>query len=84
VLIEQGKQDEALRQLDVATAGSFGALYHEIRGDAFAAKGDAAGARREYDSALAAVGADPGIDKAFVELKRDALAAAAPAGGAAK
>ena len=77
VLVEQGKHDEALAQLDVANAGSFGALYHELRGDALAAKGDAAGARQEYDSALAGTQTEPGIDKAYVELKRDALASSA-------
>jgi predicted negative regulator of RcsB-dependent stress response len=82
VLIEQGKHDEALAQLDIASAGSFGALYHDIRGDALAAKGDAAGARQEYDSALAASATEPGIDKAFVELKRDQLPAGAAAGAA--
>jgi predicted negative regulator of RcsB-dependent stress response len=76
VLVEQGKHDEALAQLDIASAGSFGALYHEIRGDALAAKGDTAGARQEYDAALAGSQTEPGIDKAYVELKREALAAA--------
>jgi len=91
VLIEHGKYDEALATLEVASAGSFGSLYHDIRGDALAAKGDAAGARREYDSALAAAGTEPGIDTAYVELKRDALpataapaATTAPAAGVAK
>jgi predicted negative regulator of RcsB-dependent stress response len=83
VLIEQGKPDDALAQLDIATAGSFGALFHEIRGDALAAKGDAAGARREYDAALAGSQTEPGIDTGFVELKRDGLPAAAT-GGAPK
>ena len=81
VLVEQGKHDEALAQLDIANAGSFGALYHELRGDAFAAKGDAAGARQEYDAALAGTQTEPGIDKAYVELKRDALASSATAAG---
>jgi predicted negative regulator of RcsB-dependent stress response len=80
VLIEQGKHDEALAQLDIASAGSFGALYHDIRGDALAAKGDAAGARQEYDSALAGSATEPGIDKDFVELKRDQLPAVSGAG----
>jgi predicted negative regulator of RcsB-dependent stress response len=84
VLIAQGKPDEALALLDVAAAGSFAAYYHDIRGDALAAKGDAAGARREYASALAASGTEQVIDKNYVELKRDALPAAAAAAGAAK
>ena len=90
VLSEQGKHEEALKLLDVSKAGAFGPLYHEARGDVLAAKGDAAGARQAYDAALAATTtaeqADA-IDRAFVELKRDALpapakvAAAAPAAG---
>lgn len=75
VLIEQGKQDEALAMLDVASAGAFAPLVHEVRGDALAAKGDAAAARQEYDSALTAAKAEGIIDRAFVELKRDELAA---------
>lgn len=72
VLLEQGKHDEALALLDPAGAGAFAALYREIRGDAYAAKGDAKAAASEYEAALAA-GEDAGIDRAFVELKRDAL-----------
>ena len=86
VLVEQGKHDEALALLDVSQAGAFAALMHEIRGDAFAAKGDAAQARTEYDAAIKASTPQSGIDSTFVELKRDSLvppvpepAAAAPA-----
>jgi len=80
ILLEQGKHDDALALLDAGQAGAFAPLFHEIRGDAFAAKGDVQGARQEYEAALVADGAESGIDKAFVELKRDALgAAAAPA-----
>jgi predicted negative regulator of RcsB-dependent stress response len=79
VLAEQGKHDEVLALLDPAQAGAFAALAHEIRGDALAAKGDAAGARKEYASALAAGAVDTGLDREFVELKRDALPQAAVA-----
>lgn len=79
VLVEQGKHDEALALLDVSQAGAFAALAHEIRGDAFAAKGDAAQARTEYDAAIKASTPESGIDSTFVELKRDALAPSAPA-----
>jgi predicted negative regulator of RcsB-dependent stress response len=78
VLVEQGKHDEALALLDAAKAGAFAALVHEIRGDALAAKGDAAQARTEYDAAIKASTPESGIDSAFVELKRDALAQRAP------
>jgi predicted negative regulator of RcsB-dependent stress response len=76
VLSEQGKHDEALALLDVATAGSFAGVYHDIRGDAYTAKGDAAAARKEYDAALAATPTEEegaALDRAYVELKRDAL-----------
>jgi predicted negative regulator of RcsB-dependent stress response len=86
VLAEQGKHDEALALLDVAKAGAFAPVYHEIRGDVLTAKGDAAGARKEYEAALAAdnTGEGAALDTRYVELKRDALgtamtAAAAPA-----
>lgn len=84
VLVEQGKYDAALAQLDIATAGAFGAVFRDIRGDALAAKGDVAGARSEYDAALAAGNAESGIDRAFIELKRDALSSTAPSSGSTK
>jgi predicted negative regulator of RcsB-dependent stress response len=74
VLLEQGKHDEAIALLDPAQAGAFAALFHEIRGDAFAAKGDAAAARREFEAALTAGDEALGVDRAFIELKRDATA----------
>jgi predicted negative regulator of RcsB-dependent stress response len=85
VLSEQGKHDDALKLLDVANAGSFTPVFHEIRGDVLAAKGDVAGARQAYDAALAATTSvqAQAFDREYVELKRDALsvtvAAAAPA-----
>jgi predicted negative regulator of RcsB-dependent stress response len=85
VLAEQGKHDEALKLLDVAQAGAFAPLYHDLRGDILAARNDAAGARQAYEAALAATAASPpqGFDRAYVELKRDALPAAASAPAAA-
>jgi predicted negative regulator of RcsB-dependent stress response len=77
VLVEQGKHDEAIALLDPAKAGAFAAHFHDIRGDAYAAKGDAAAARREYGSALTALTDDSGMDRGFIELKRDALPGAA-------
>jgi len=79
LLIEQDKPDEALALLDATQAGAFAPLFHEIRGDAYAAKGEPANARREYNEALQAVGEAIGLDRAFVELKRDAMAAREPA-----
>jgi predicted negative regulator of RcsB-dependent stress response len=78
VLIEQGKHDEALAELDAAAAGAFAALVHEVRGDAHAAKGDPTAARQEYETALEVAGPDIGLDRAFVELKRDAQVRPSP------
>jgi predicted negative regulator of RcsB-dependent stress response len=83
VLSEQGDHDAALGLLDAAKAGAFTALFHEVRGDVFAAKGDNAAAAREYEAALTQAGAgttgESAIDRAFIELKRDALPVAATA-----
>ena len=76
VLIEQGKHDDALALLPIADAGAFQSLYHDVRGDAYAAKGDAASARTEYTAALEKDSAASGLDSAYVALKRDALPAA--------
>jgi predicted negative regulator of RcsB-dependent stress response len=79
VLAGQGKHDEALALLDVGQAGAFAPVFHEIRGDVLAGKGDVAGARAAYDAALAGgnrPGEGPALDTRYIELKRDALAAA--------
>ncbi len=73
VLVEQAKYDDALALLDPANAGSYAALYHELRGDAYAGKGDPAAAQREYDEALATPGEETGLDREYIELKREAL-----------
>jgi predicted negative regulator of RcsB-dependent stress response len=85
VLSEQGKHDDALKLLDVTNAGSFTPVFHEIRGDVLAAKGDIAGARQAYDAALAATTSSQAqaFDRDYVELKRNALAAATTATAAA-
>ena len=81
VLSEQGKHDDAIKLLDVTNAGSFTPVFHEIRGDVLAAKGDVAGARKAYDAALAATTSAEAqaFDREYVELKRDALATATAA-----
>jgi len=83
VMVEQAKYDDAVALLDPAGAGSYAALYHELRGDAYAGKGDSAAARREYDEALAAPVEDTGLDRDYIELKLEALPPAAAVAGAA-
>jgi predicted negative regulator of RcsB-dependent stress response len=66
VQISQGKPDMALATLAQAQPGAFAAIYHEVRGDAYYAKGDKANALAEYRSAQA--GGDGG-DSALLGLK---------------
>jgi predicted negative regulator of RcsB-dependent stress response len=76
VQIAQGKPDSALATLGAqASKGAFAALYHEVRGDAYYAKGDKAQALLEYRGAQQAGG---GTDAQLLGLKITDLAAAAP------
>jgi predicted negative regulator of RcsB-dependent stress response len=68
VEIDQGKPDDAISTLAVASEGKFAARYHAVRGDALYAKKDIGGAVREYQAALD--GSDPGSpDMSLLELK---------------
>jgi predicted negative regulator of RcsB-dependent stress response len=82
VQIAQGKADSALATLATAPAtGAFAARYHEVRGDAYYAKGDKTAALNEYRSAQTA----EGTDAALLGLKiADLDAGARPAAAAAK
>jgi predicted negative regulator of RcsB-dependent stress response len=85
VQIAQGKPDSALATLGAAAeAGAFAARYHEVRGDAYYAKGDKAAALTEYRSAQRA-GLE-GADTALLQLKiadlENGTAPAAPAAAA--
>ncbi|MEY4763033.1 MAG: inner membrane protein YfgM [Pseudomonadota bacterium] len=51
VQIAQDKPDDALKTLGTADRGAFQTYFAEIRGDALHAKGDNAGALREYEAA---------------------------------
>jgi predicted negative regulator of RcsB-dependent stress response len=79
VQISQGKPDAALATLAQEQPGSFAALYHEVRGDAYYAKGDKVSALAEYRSAQA--GGESG-DAALLGLKVADLSA--DSGGPAK
>ena len=83
VQIAQGKPDNALATLGaVSEAGAFAARYHEVRGDAYYAKGVKATALTEYRSAQTA--GTEGIETALLQLKiADLENGAAPAPAAA-
>jgi predicted negative regulator of RcsB-dependent stress response len=80
VQIAQGKPDAALATLNAVEPGAFAARYHEVRGDAWYAKGDKAAALKEYRSAAG----NPELgDAALLDLKIADLAADAPPATAA-
>ena len=67
VQIAQGKPDNALATLGaVSEAGAFAARYHEVRGDAYYAKGVKATALTEYRSAQTS---SEGTETALLQLK---------------
>lgn len=79
VEIAQGKPDAALTTLSAVAPGAFAAAYHEVRGDAYYAKGDKATALAEYRAAAA--GGEL-ADTSVLDLKIADLAADSPAASA--
>ena len=78
VQLAANKPDEARATLDAKPAGAFEARFHEVRGDVLFAKGDKAGALKEYLAALA--GSDGrSVDTQSLQLKINDLKADAPA-----
>jgi predicted negative regulator of RcsB-dependent stress response len=73
VQVSQGKPDDALATLGTGDAGPHQSAYAEARGDALYAKGDKAGALREYEvsrDALVGSGGSPAvITGSLLELK---------------
>ena len=81
VQIAQGKSDSALATLgNEAGTGPFTARYHEVRGDAYVAKGDRKAALAEYRSAQTAGSA---ADSALLSLKIADLSTDSPPTAAA-
>jgi predicted negative regulator of RcsB-dependent stress response len=87
LLLDQKKYDEALKQLDAASAKEFEALVADRRGDVLLAQGKAEEAKAAYSKAYQAM--DAKIDyRRLIEAKLGALGAApapdkaASAGGA--
>ena len=80
VQVAQQKPDDALASLDGVDPGAFGALFHEVRGDAEFAKGNKAAALTEYRAAKTAdIGSTGGGgDSALLDLKIADLTASTP------
>lgn len=80
ILLDQKKYDEALKQLDAATAPEFVALAQDRRGDVLLAQGKKDDAKAAYAKAWAAM--DPKVDyRRLIEAKLTSLGVA-PAEGA--
>jgi predicted negative regulator of RcsB-dependent stress response len=78
VQLAQGKPDEAIKTVDAVDAGAFKARYQVLRGDALFAKGDKAGALKEYQAAREGT-VTQSVDAQSLELKIDDLLADNPA-----
>jgi predicted negative regulator of RcsB-dependent stress response len=78
VQIAQGKFDDALATLKVDDAGEFAARLSDTRGDALLAKGDKAGALKEYLAARGGAG-DGQLDTELLDLKIRDLGGTPPA-----
>jgi predicted negative regulator of RcsB-dependent stress response len=75
LLLDEKKYDDALKQLDAATAPSFVALVADRRGDVLFAQGKSDDAKAAYDKAWQAM--DPKIEyRRLVEAKLASLGAA--------
>ena len=72
VQLAQNKPDEALKTLNAVDPGAFAARYSQVRGDVLLAKGDRAGALKEYRAARD--GAGETIDTGLLDLKIGELA----------
>lgn len=77
VLIEQGRNDEALTLLDPSKVPPSVGELRELRGDALLAKNDSTAARSEYQQALAAQAAEGGPGSELLQLKLQDLGPAA-------
>jgi predicted negative regulator of RcsB-dependent stress response len=77
VLSAQGKHDEALAALAFAEVGEFAPRFADVRGDVLLAKGDRAGALREYLAARSAQ-SNGRVDADLLELKIRDLGGAPP------
>jgi predicted negative regulator of RcsB-dependent stress response len=78
LLIDQGKPDEAISTLAGPVPAAFAGPFHEVLGDAFAAKKDPQHAVGQYREAVVAA-AVAGINTSLLELKIQDLGKVSPA-----
>ena len=72
VQLALNKPDEALKTLNAVDPGAFAARYAQVRGDVLMAKGDRAGALKEYRAARESTGET--VDTGLLDLKIGELA----------
>jgi predicted negative regulator of RcsB-dependent stress response len=82
VQVDEKQYDAALATLDAVHPPAFDGMFADLRGDALAAAGRVADARTAYETALAKLDAKSAY-RNFVQVKHDALGAAAAATSAA-
>ncbi len=83
LLLGQGRTEEAMATLSDPAPPRFAAAYAELKGDILVAKGDKAGARREYELALASPEGAM-ADRELLQMKLDDLGSGMKAVAAAK
>lgn len=72
VLLDEKRYDAAIAELNKEHASAFDALFLDLKGDVYAAKGDSKAARDQYKSALAKlVGDSP--NRQYIQTKLDAM-----------
>jgi len=72
VQLAQNKPDDALKTINAVDPGAFAARYAQVRGDVLMAKGDRAGALKEYRAARDGTGDT--VDTGLLDLKIGELA----------
>lgn len=73
VMAAQGKNDEALSQLDTVVPGAQGDAYEEVRGDIYLAKGEKDKARSAYQKAMTLSETRHGRIRPILKTKHDNL-----------
>nr|WP_294867788.1 tetratricopeptide repeat protein [uncultured Pseudogulbenkiania sp.] len=72
VLLDEKRYDAAIAELNQEHVSAYDALFLDLKGDVYAAKGDSKAARDQYRSALAKlVGDSP--NRQYIQTKLDAL-----------
>ena len=75
VLLDEKKYDDAIKQLDITTAGAFSGLYADLKGDVLSAQGKVEEARVAYKLALEKIDAQSKY-RNLIQMKLDALGSA--------